>query len=222
MGSKSAPPAPDYRGAAEEQGASARENTTTQTYANRPNQTTPWGSSTWTNSSTIDPSTGEPVTSWNQDITLSPSEQAAFDSQSRIRAGLSEGAESLVGQATASFATPYDRSQLPDYAERPMLPGRLYSDPTLDRGVAPTPESDYSTALARGTGPQVQDRVTADVARGTGPQVQDRVTADVARGTGPQVQDKVTSNVAMGTGPTVQDKLHLMLLWVRHPRYRAR
>ena len=182
MGSKSAPKTPDYRGAAEEQGESAQQNTTTQTYANRPNQTTPWGSSTWTNSSTIDPSTGKPVTSWNQDITLSPSEQASFDSQSRIRAGLSEGAESLVGQATESFATPYDRSQLPDYAATPATPQNAYSATTLDIGVAPTPESDYSTALARGTGPQVQDRVTSNVARGTAPTVQGAVSSNMQRG----------------------------------------
>jgi hypothetical protein len=99
MGSKSAPRAPDYTGAAEAQGASAQSNLRDQTYANRPNQTTPWGSSTWTPGTTIDPATGESVTSWNQDITLSAAEQDAFDSQSRIRAGQSGVAESLFCRA---------------------------------------------------------------------------------------------------------------------------
>ena len=44
---KKAPKAPDYRGAAEEQAAASRANTEYQTWANRPNMDTPWGSQTW-------------------------------------------------------------------------------------------------------------------------------------------------------------------------------
>ena len=44
---KSAPPAPDYRGAAEEQAKASKENTEYQTWANRPNINTPFGKQTW-------------------------------------------------------------------------------------------------------------------------------------------------------------------------------
>lgn len=44
---KDAPAAPDYRAAAEEQGQASKELTEYQTWANRPNLFTPWGSQTW-------------------------------------------------------------------------------------------------------------------------------------------------------------------------------
>lgn len=47
MGNDS-PAAPDYVGAAKEQAAASKENTNYQTWANRPNIKTPWGSQTWT------------------------------------------------------------------------------------------------------------------------------------------------------------------------------
>lgn len=47
MGNKSPPPAPDYTAAAERQAQSSREVTNMQTWANRPNTFTPWGSQTW-------------------------------------------------------------------------------------------------------------------------------------------------------------------------------
>lgn len=152
MGSKSAPSAPDYRGAAEEQAKSSAEGTRQQTFANRPNQNTPWGSSTWTPSSQIDPSTGQPVTGWQQDITLSPEEQAAFESQSRVRSGLSGTAEDLIGRTQESFAEPMDYSNLPDYAQ---TPGRLdyyrmgYDDPS--EGVNPWAEAPQAGTAAEPT-----------------------------------------------------------------------
>ncbi len=42
------PPQPDFRGAAQEQSAASRQLTTEQTYANRPNISTPWGGVRWT------------------------------------------------------------------------------------------------------------------------------------------------------------------------------
>jgi hypothetical protein len=53
-GKGSAPPAPDYTAAAEKQGQSSLEAIRAQTAANRPNQYTPWGSTTWTNNNTFD------------------------------------------------------------------------------------------------------------------------------------------------------------------------
>lgn len=114
MGKKSAPPPPDYKGAAQETAQGNQENTAAQTWANRPNVTTPWGGQTWESTSTIDPSTGKPVTQWDTNITLTPEQQQALDSQQRVQMGLSQGAEGLLGQATDAFGQPRDWDALPE------------------------------------------------------------------------------------------------------------
>ena len=81
MGSKSPPPAPDYTAAANQQAQASKEITNMQTWANRPTQNTPWGSTTWDAQATIDPATGQQVTSWTQNQTLDPKLQAALDQQ---------------------------------------------------------------------------------------------------------------------------------------------
>lgn len=119
MGSKSAPAPPDYRGAAEAQGASSREVTRDQTFANRPTQNTPWGSSSWTPSVTTDPATGQPVTTWEQNLTLDPTEQAALDSQRDVMLGRSDLAAGLIGRTGNELANPMDWGSLPGYGQAP-------------------------------------------------------------------------------------------------------
>ena len=114
MGKSSAPPAPDYRGAAEETAASSREANTSQIYANRPTINTPWGQQTWDTSSSIDPSTGQQVTNWTQNVTLDPSQQRALDSQMAISEGRSSAAQDLLGQATGQFQDQIDYSAMPE------------------------------------------------------------------------------------------------------------
>ena len=112
-GKGSTPAAPDYRGAAEEQGQASKEAMTEQTWANRPTLTTPWGRQDWTASAGVDPATGQPVTKWASDISLSPEQQAALDAQQDITMGRSEAAKELLGQATEGFKTPFDWGGLP-------------------------------------------------------------------------------------------------------------
>lgn len=95
MGKKDTPPPPDYVGAAE---ATAR--------ANRPDQNTPWGSVDWTEG---------PGGDWTQNITLSPEQQAALDSQQRITAGKSDLAEGMLGRMEGEFSQPMDWSQFNDW-----------------------------------------------------------------------------------------------------------
>jgi hypothetical protein len=118
MGGKSTP-APDYRAAAEEQGQSGKENIITQTWANRPQLNTPWGQQTWSTGSGTDPSTGMPVTQWTSNINLTPEQQSALDSQQRIQQGRSNAAETLLGQATGSFQSPFNWAGLPGMAATP-------------------------------------------------------------------------------------------------------
>lgn len=116
MGKKSGPPAPDYTAAAKEQSNQSQQLALNDTYANRPTVNTPWGKQTWQTSSTIDPATGKPVTSWEQNIELSPDQQASLDSQQRIQMGRSNAAEDLLGQATSQFSKEVDWGSMPGRA----------------------------------------------------------------------------------------------------------
>jgi hypothetical protein len=93
-----APESPDYKGAAEAQGRSSVEAINAQTVANRPNMNTPWGSMSWENKGG----------NWTGNLNLSPSEQASFDAQQRIKMGRSGVAETLQGQAADAMRTPMD------------------------------------------------------------------------------------------------------------------
>lgn len=106
-------PAPDYRGAAQEQAAASRETTTAQTWANRPTINTPWGQQSWDSSASTDPATGLPVTAWTQNFNLTPEAQASLDSQENVTKGRSQAAEQLLGQATDAFKTPFNWSDAP-------------------------------------------------------------------------------------------------------------
>ena len=95
--SKKAPPAPDYKSIAEQQGKSSAETTNMQNYANRPNQVTPFGNETWSTNAVVDPATGQPVTQWSQNTTLNPKSQAALDSQLALTQGRSDIGANMLG-----------------------------------------------------------------------------------------------------------------------------
>lgn len=113
-GKSDSPPPPDYRGAAEEQAESSKEVVRDQTWANRPNINTPWGSQTWQAGTAIDPSTGQPVTSWTSNVNLTPAQQQALNSQQAIQQGRSDAALGLLDQATGQFQQQIDYGQMPD------------------------------------------------------------------------------------------------------------
>ena len=79
--SKSGPAAPDYTQAAIAQGQSSQALAAQGTAAAHPNQTTPWGSSTWNATAGVDPATGAPTTLYNQSVSLSPQQQAILNAQ---------------------------------------------------------------------------------------------------------------------------------------------
>lgn len=89
----SAPKPPDMAAAAEAEAAGDLQAARTATYANRVDQTNPWGSIGYESYQDIDPASGEPVTRWRQSTTLTPEAQAALDAQM----GLSQGRSELAG-----------------------------------------------------------------------------------------------------------------------------
>jgi len=110
---------PDYTGAAQAQGASSQANTMTQNYANRPDINTPWGQQTWQTNQQTDPATGQPVTGWSSNITLTPEQQQALDSQQRVTSGRSGIAEGLMGQVANATSSPFN------WAGMPKAPGSV-------------------------------------------------------------------------------------------------
>lgn len=118
-GGGSSAPAPDYAGAAQQQGQSSKEVTNMQTYANRPDQYTPWGAETWQNYSAVDPSTGQNVTRWTQQQQLAPQLQGALDDQLQIQRDKSQLAGGFAGRVAESYQQPFDWTNVPNAAGTP-------------------------------------------------------------------------------------------------------
>lgn len=125
MGGKSSPPpAPDYTGAALAEAQASRENLNTQNYANRPTINTPWGTQSWQTNATTDPATGQQVTQWTQNTSLTPESQAALDAQMGLMQGRSELGASFMNRVGQEYAQPFDYSNLPD-TYNPAAPRNL-------------------------------------------------------------------------------------------------
>jgi len=110
---KSTPAAPDYTGAANAQAAASKENLITQNFANRPTINTPFGSQSWKTAATVDPSTGQNVTSWTQENTLNPSLKPALDAQIESQVGRSQLANSFMNRVGSEYSQPFDYQNLP-------------------------------------------------------------------------------------------------------------
>ena len=102
------PPPPDYTGAAKVTAAGNVENLAAQTSANRPDQVTPWGNSTWTDNGN---------NRWTQNISLSPSQQAALTDQQTIQANQSHLAQTMQGQVASTMAGGFNAPALSDYTK---------------------------------------------------------------------------------------------------------
>lgn len=141
MGKKSKqtpPPAPDYTAVAEKQGQASQDLANQQTWANRANVKTPWGSEDWTAQAAIDPSTGKPVTTWNQNINLTPESQAALQQQMDLQKGRTGLAGSFMNRVASDYSQPFDWNNLPARGGA-VSPGQLQTQigdaGPLSRGV---------------------------------------------------------------------------------------
>ena len=114
--SKSAPPTPDYMGAAQATADSSKQVTQSQTYANRPDTNTPWSQQTWQATPTWDPTTNSYVNQWTQSTNLNPNEQASLDAQQGAQKTLSTDAQTMAGNVNTS---PLDFSSFTGYGKTP-------------------------------------------------------------------------------------------------------
>lgn len=111
--------APDYTAAAEATGQSSKEVTNMQTWANRPDQVTPFGTTTWAPTAVKDPATGQMVTKWTQNTSLPEDQQKALMDQFAITSGRSDIAKELLPRAADEFGTAMDYSNTGSYADTP-------------------------------------------------------------------------------------------------------
>lgn len=133
---KSAPKSPDYAAAAEKQGESSREVTEAQTWANRPNQYTPFGSQEWQNTPEFDPTTGKSYNQWSQYTTLNPESQRAVDAQLGLTADRSELGSSLMPRAQQEYGSAMNWDQFENMGGR-VNAGRYTPGAVQDR-LSPT------------------------------------------------------------------------------------
>lgn len=119
MGSK-AGSSPDYSGAAAADAEASKTIATRGTYANRPDMTTPFGTSKWNATPGIDEATGESITRWGNTVELNDQLQGAFDAQNRQSLGRSNLALGLMGTANQELGQKLDWQGLPDAAPTPV------------------------------------------------------------------------------------------------------
>lgn len=209
MGGKSSPRAPDYRGAAAESAEASQELATQNTWANRPDQATPWGTSTWDAAAGVDPSTGQAITNWTQNIELGADQQAALDSQMAVQSGRSQLAQGLIERAGEELGSPMDWNGMPPPASAPDVPD-FYGQGLGQMGELPDPnaasqnnfdfEGNYNRMQDYGQGPQLQGYGQTGVTRSAGKQPQydaesiARSTDGPARYSARDVQSEVNSN----------------------------
>lgn len=132
---KSSPSPPDYVGAAYAQAEADREITEQQTWANRPTQHTPWGTTSWEPRPTFDPTTGQQLNKWTQTTRVGPGLQASLDSQVELQKRRSQLGSWLMGRAQNEFTQPMQwgalttRAGVPQY-EAPDARVNMSGGPT--------------------------------------------------------------------------------------------
>ena len=118
MGGKaSAPPAPDYLGAATTQAQASERATNAQNYANRPVINTPFGTQSWNTNAVVDPATGQTFTQWTQNTSLAPGLQDALDYQIDTQLGRSQLASGFMDRVGDEYRQPFDYAGLPQMAQ---------------------------------------------------------------------------------------------------------
>ena len=124
--SASAPPAPDYAGAARETAAGNLDAARANIAANRVNQYTPYGSLEYTMAG--EDKYGNPM--WSATQSLAPEQQQLLDYQNRTSLGLGELTGKGLGYVNTMLDKPFDTSQLPTTG---FNPSQSYQDAYMQR-----------------------------------------------------------------------------------------
>jgi hypothetical protein len=196
MGKGSAPPPPDYVGAAQLQGELSKEALNMQNFANRPVQNTPFGSTTWDTQAVRDPATGDLVTQWTQNTTLAPELQNALESQLGIQQNRSDLASGFMSRVANEYGQPFDWQNLPALTSA-GTPAQLQ---TATADYVPGLQTDVNRTNFVGGfsfgGPQMGvESMTGDLQRGVG---QTNLIGGVDPMTGNLAYNTANTPVSMG------------------------
>lgn len=107
MCSSSAPPAPDYTGAAEATAAGNADAARIAAKANRVSQYTPYGNLIYTSGVNGDPD------QWKSEVQLSPDQQQLLDQQNKVSLGLADLSNTGLDYVKNMLSQPFDTSKLP-------------------------------------------------------------------------------------------------------------
>jgi hypothetical protein len=183
----SAPPPPDYRGAAIETASGNIDAARQATAANRVNQVTPYGNLNY--SITGEDPYGNPT--WTATQTLSPEQQQLLDYQNQTSMGLGKLASQGLGYVENMLNTPFDTSKLAEMrssvtpADMQRLTGQAnlgqmgQAEAQLRAGQAPN----LQTSLGQNVGMAGWDRASDLLMSRLNPQIeqsQDRLRAQLA------------------------------------------
>jgi len=124
--SASAPPPPDYSGAARETAAGNLDAARAATAANRVNQVTPYGSLNY--SITGEDPYGNPT--WTATQSLAPAQQQLLDYQNQASLGLGQLTQKGLGYVSNMLDNPFDTSALPSTG---FNPSQSYQDAYMQR-----------------------------------------------------------------------------------------
>ena len=124
--SASAPPPPDYTGAARETAAGNLDAARANIAANRVNQYTPYGSLEYQVSG--EDKFGNPM--WKATQSLAPAQQQLLDYQNKASLGLGELTGKGLGYVSNMLDNPFDVSQLPSTG---INPSQSYQDAYMQR-----------------------------------------------------------------------------------------
>lgn len=139
--SSSAPPAPDYAGAAVATAQGNADAARIAAKANRVSQYTPYGSLTYTNNINGDPD------QWRADVSLSPDQQYLLDANNKVSQGLADLSNTGLGYVQNMMDRPFDQGALPS---SPINAGQTAQDAIMSR-LQPTwnnKQSSLETQLA--------------------------------------------------------------------------
>lgn len=117
---KDSPPPVDYAAQAKAQGDANLQTSVYNNNANRVDQNTPLGSSTWSLKPGADPANPKPG-DYVQTVSLSPDQQTLYNNQNQASNTLSTGLNTAAGRAVDSMGRPFDTSQLPAMQGAPAI-----------------------------------------------------------------------------------------------------
>lgn len=102
----------DAAGAAQAQGDANRDASWFDAVLNRPDQVTPWGSSTWSLKEGADPKNPKPG-DWVNNVALDPAQQKLLEGQNALSQGYNDTAQGMLGRVQAGYDQPFDISGIP-------------------------------------------------------------------------------------------------------------